>query len=271
MGYYSFLKQSTLDIAHNLRRIWSLAVFEYQRANKDMFLGNLWKLLSPCIQIGAYWLVFGIGIRQGHDVNGFPFVVWLTCGITPWFIINQSISVGAVSVYRKASMLTKANISTVLIPISSVLSVAMNHAWTVALLFIIFLGNGCHPTWYILNIIYYFLFILIFASAFSLISSVFVMLARDFQKLIQMAMRLMFFVTPIFWEAKDNMPKAFYVFDAMNPIAYVVKGFRSSMLYRTNFWHRPDQILLFWGMTLLFYLIGIGLQRKLRNNILDYL
>lgn len=236
-----------------------------------MFLGNVWKFLSPCIQIGAYWLVFGIGLRQGRDIGDTPYVVWLTCGLTPWFIMNQGINTGASSVYRKATLLTKANVPTVLIPISSVLSVIMNHMWTIALLLIICLGNGCHLTWYILNLIYYIIFIFAFSASFALISSVFVMLARDFQKFIQMGLRLLFFLSPIFWESKNNMPAAFQIFDSFNPFAYVIRGFRDSMVYRTSFWEKPDRILIFWGMILALYLIGIGLQRKLRNNILDYI
>ena len=71
-GYFKRLKQMTVDISTNLRRIGALAVFEYKLGTKDLFLGRLWKLLSPLIQIGVYWLVFGIGLRSGTPVDGFP-------------------------------------------------------------------------------------------------------------------------------------------------------------------------------------------------------
>lgn len=271
MSYLSYLKEVTLGAVLNHRRIWYLAKFEYLRANKDLFLGNLWKLLYPCIQIGAYWLVFGLGIRQGRDIDGIPFIVWLTCGVAPWFIANQCVSIGASSIYRKAVLLSKSNISTVLIPVSAVLSTIMNHVWTVLVLFFIFIGNGCPMTWYILNVLYYFFFVFVFSSALSMVTSVLVMLARDFQRIIPMIMRFFFFLTPIFWIPNGSMPAAYHVFDWLNPFAYLVKGFRDSMLYHASFWQKPAQVAYFWALTFVLYLIGVKMHQKLRSSILDYL
>ena len=52
-NYLLSLKQMTKDIFGNLRRIAALAYFEYKLGTKDMFLGGLWKILSPFIQIGS--------------------------------------------------------------------------------------------------------------------------------------------------------------------------------------------------------------------------
>ena len=236
-----------------------------------MFLGNLWKFLSPCVQIGVYWFVFGIGLRQGRDVAGYPFVVWLTCGVSAWFTASQCVSTGAASIYRKARLLTKSNIPTVLIPVSAVLSVILNNIWTVLIVIIVFVGNGCTLTVYAFNLLYYLVFLFCFSCALAFVTSVFVMLARDFQRVVQMIMRFLFFLSPVFWDRKDNMPALFLTFDSLNPFGYIIRGFRGSMLYHTPFWHDTKSLLIFWGMTIGLYLLGIGLQRKLRSNILDYL
>ncbi|MDO5558456.1 MAG: ABC transporter permease [Oscillospiraceae bacterium] len=267
--YIRFLKKSTLDIFRNIHRIISLAGFEYELSGKDMFLGKLWKAISPLIQIGAYWLVFGIGIRHGNPIDGYPYVVWLTCGVTPWLLMSRSINIGANSVFRKATMLTRANISTVLIPISSILAVIFDNCWTIALMAVIYFANGCTFSWQMINLLYYIFFAFCFLSALSEFTSVLVMLARDFKKLIEMVMRLLFFLSPIMWRPGDNMPQAYKVFDRLNPIAYVIRGFRNSMLYRTSFYEDLKSAAVFWGMTVLLYLIGIAFQKKLKNNILD--
>ena len=260
----------TSDILKNSRRIWSLAVFQYKLSNKGMFLGSFWKLVTPFIQIGVYWLVFGVGLRNGKPVDGVPFVVWLVCGITPWFIINTSVTKAASSIYSQVSMLSRSNILPYLLPVSSVWSVFLSYSWTLGLMLIICFANGCLPTLTFFGVFYYLLCVIALQSALGLITSVLVMLARDFQIMIQLIMRLLFYVSPIFWQGASSMPKAFQVFDRLNPVAYIARGFRYSLLYDTWFFRDVPMMAYFWGLVLVLYLLGAALQKKMGNNILDY-
>ena len=261
----------TGDILRNSRRIWSLAVFQYKLSSKEMFLGRLWKLITPFIQIGVYWLVFGIGLREGRPVDGAPYVVWLVCGITPWFCINSAVVKASNAIFSKSEVLSKSNIPSSLLPISTVWSVFLSESWTLLLMFIIYFAHGCMPTVTILGVLYYLLCSLALLCAISLITSVLVMLARDFQVVIQMVMRLMFFVCPIIWQGGGKMPQAFQVFDRLNLFASIIRGFRESLLYDTWFFRDIPMLLIFWGTVLLLYLIGGALQMKLGKRILDYL
>ena len=269
--YIRSLWQMTRDIGCNLKRITALAYFQYMIGTKDFFLGAVWKLLTPFIQIGAYWLVFGIGLRSGQPIDGIPYVVWLTCGVAPWYWMSGCINRAASSIYGKASMLTRSNIPTCLIPLSSVLSSTMDNGWNFLLMLIIYFANGCVPTVSAFGLIYYIFCGLIFLSVMSLITSALVMLARDFQKLIQAVMRLMFFLSPIFWKPGQTLPGAFHVFDICNPFGYIIRGFRKSLLYNTSILSNGRETIIFWCVVLVLYLIGSSFQSKMRKNLLDYL
>lgn len=269
--YIRFLIQMTKDILTNSHRTLALAKFEYSLDTKGLFLGQLWKLLNPVIQIGAYWFVFGVGIRSGQPVDGIPYVVWLTCGLTPWLIMNQGIADGAASIYSKAATLTRSNIPTCLIPISSSWAVLMDSAWTVLLLVVIFLGNGCALSWHALGLLYYSVCMLAFLTTLNLVTSVLVMLARDFQNLIRAILRILFFLSPIFWSPGKNLPKIFQIFNLCSPLSYVINGFRDSLLYATPFWDKPKETLVFWVTILALYLTGALCQSRLRKNLLDFL
>lgn len=269
--YLRFLIQMTKDIFANGHRIMALAKFEYKLGTKGLFLGQAWKLLNPIIQIGAYWFVFGVGIRSGKPVDGIPYVVWLTCGLTPWLIMNHGVGEGASAIYSKAATLTRSNIPTCLIPISAAWGVLLDSAWTVFLLVVIFLGNGCTLTWHALGLLYYAVCMLAFLCALSLVTSVLVMLARDFQNLIRAILRILFFLSPIFWTPGNNLLQVYHVFNMCNPFAYVINGFRDSLLYSTPFWSRPKEMLVFWCLTAGFYLLGALCQSRLRKNLLDFL
>ncbi len=269
--FFRSLKKMTCDILNNLGRIWTLAVFEYRLGTKGMVLGKLWKILSPFIQIGAYWLVFGIGLRSGKPVDGIPYVVWLTCGITPWFWLSGNVAKNAASIYGKASLLTKSNVPTCVIPLSSVLAGTMDNGWTMALMLVIYVANGCIPSVWALGLIYYIICGVAFLTALSLITSTLVMLARDFQRVIQAVMRLVFFVSPIFWQPGSNMPVAFKVFDFCNPFGYIIRGFRGCLLYNEPFFLNWEKAAAFWGVVFVLYLIGSVCQNRMRKYLLDYL
>ncbi|MDD3164314.1 MAG: ABC transporter permease [Oscillospiraceae bacterium] len=269
--YIKYFCQTTGDLFKNFRRIGSLALFDYRQANKKMFLGGLWKLLSPFIQIGAYWLVFGIGLRSGAPIDGIPYVVWLTCGVTPWYMLSSCVGRAANSIYGKAAVLTRSNIPVCIIPVSTTLSAFMDSGWMILLMLVIFLCNGCRLSWEALNLVYYVFCGFAFMCALSLVTSVLVMLARDFQKLIQMGMRLMFFLSPIFWKPGRTLPGAFRLFDLCNPFAYVIRGFREGLLFHVSFWQSPRDGLIFWCVVACLYAIGVVFQSKLRKNLLDYM
>lgn len=269
--YLCFLVRMTRDILCNGHRILALAKFDYKLGTKGLFLGSLWKLLNPVIQIGAYWFVFGVGIRNGRPIDGFPYVVWLTCGLTPWLIMQQGISEGANSIYNKAAALTRANIPTCLIPVSSSWSVLMDNFWTILLMVVIFLGNGCSLNIYVLWLFYYSVCMLAFLAALNLVTSVLVMLARDFMNLIRAILRIMFFLSPIFWNPGQGLPEIYHIFELCNPFAYVISGFRDSLLYSVPFWNKPKETLVFWAMVVGLYLFGALCQSKLRKNLLDFL
>ena len=248
-----------------------LALFEYKLATKDLFLGGLWRFLNPMTQIGVYWFVFGIGLRNGKPIDGIPYVVWLTCGLAPWHIMNSAVTRAASSIRGKAAMLTRSNIATPLVPVSTVLSEVLSGFWTILLLFIIFLGSGCRLDRNALCLVYYVLCMFALLAALSLVTSVLVLFAKDFSNLLQAFMRLAFFASPVFWKPGNTVPEVFHAISFFNPFAYLIDGFRESLLFHTPFWDNPERMAAFWGTVFVLYMIGAVFQCRLRKNLLDFL
>lgn len=61
--------------------ILRLAAYETKSKYQMNYLGVLWQLLNPLIQMLAYWFVFGIGIRKSTDVvtgiGEVSFIIWM--------------------------------------------------------------------------------------------------------------------------------------------------------------------------------------------------
>lgn len=256
------------EIKDNFSMMLRMTKFDYQLENKDTYLGKLWAILTPLIQIGTYWFVFGIGLRNGKDVDGFPYLAWMLLGLIPWFFISASILKGANSIYLKSGLISKMKFPIAVTPIGKVLQELYEFVIMLIIMFVILLCLGVKPRWSWLNLIYYMVYCLCFLVSLALVTSVFTMVARDFYKLLSSLIRLLFYVTPILW-VMDNMPQTYQNVMQYNPIFYVVNGFRESVLYGLPFYHRMDLVMWMWAANIVLFLLGCSLQAKFKNKFID--
>lgn len=253
---------------NNLYKMFKLATYDFITPFKDTYLGLLWIILNPLTQIGAYWFVFGMGIRGGAAVDGHPFLLWMLAGLVPWFYISSGITSGGVSIYGKSGILTKMKFPTSIIPTYTTLTQLMNNIPVVILMFIIFAFNDYQATIYYVQIIYYLFAATMFIIAFSLLNSALVMAMRDINKLIGTVMRFLFYMTPILWTVEKMPPKLREIL-LMNPILYITDGFRNSLLYNKWFWEDVNGTIYFWSFTLIVLIIGAIVHMRLRNRFSD--
>ncbi len=258
------------EIWQNRMRMIRLSLYDYSLANKDSYLGRLWSILNPLIQIGTYWFVFGIGIRNNKPVGNHPFLPWMLCGLIAWFFFSYSITHGASSIYSKSGTALKLKYPVSTIPMGSILVGFYNHLVVLCILVIMLFFFGYYPNLYWLNLLYYFLYEFVFLTGFAMITSVLTMIARDFQKLLSSLIRLWFYLTPILWNM-DNLPNFVQFILRLNPALYIVTGFRDSLIYKNMFFIHTNKILFFWTLNVILIVIGCNLQMKFRNRFIDML
>ena len=79
-------------------------------------------------------------------------------------------------------------------------------------------------------------------------------------------------LTPIMWDINAFDPDSIIVkILRLNPMFYVIQGFRDSMIYDVWFFERPGMTAYFWCVTLVCFLIGTTVFRKLKTHFADVL
>lgn len=263
---YSILKE---QVTH-LGLIFRLALYEIKSNYQMHYLGILWQLLNPLIQVGVYWFVFGLGVRQGAPIGDTPFIVYLLSGLIPWFFINQTITKGSNSIYSKVNLVSKMKFPVSILPSITIVSNVFNFVIMLVIFqFILFLYS-INAGIYLLQLPYYLFSMVLFIYAFTLLSSTISALVRDFQLMVQSLMRMLFFLTPIFW-SMDSFPDEFQRLIELNPFTYIINGFRDTFL--GNGWFYEDWIYMFyfWSFTLLILFLGSMLHNNFKNKFVDYL
>lgn len=264
------LKLILEEYKKNVYRIMRLSWYDFTIIYKDSYLGMIWAILNPLIQIGVYWFVFGFGIRNGRSVDGIAFLPWMLSGLIPWFFVSGAVLQGSNSIYAKQGIITKMKFSVCIIPLNAVLMELYNHLTMLVILIVTLVVFGYRLNIYAMQLVYYLVSGVIFLTALSWINSTLVMIMRDIQKIIQSFMRLLFYITPILWST-DSLPGWVLALINCSPFTYIIKGYRESLLYNRPIYYNLSETLIFWTITIILIFIGAHLQMKFKNRFIDLL
>lgn len=259
--------------ARNISRGWKIA---YELAKKDLksrylgsYLGFMWAFIQPLINILIFWFVFQIGFKSA-PIDKFPFILWLVTGMIPWFFFSDSLLGGTNSVLDHAYLVKKVVFQVSIIPVIRIMAALFIHLFFIAFLILLFWVYGYQPNPYNLQILYYSVAMVILVLALSLITSSLIIFFRDFGQIVAMLLQFGFWLTPIMWSFK-MLPAKYIVFFKLNPVYYLVEGYRDSFIYHQWFWEHLNLTLGFWLITLTLFVIGVQLFRKLKPHFADVL
>ena len=139
----------------NVGIIRRVSKYEEKATYQSHYLGLMWQFLNPLIQIGIYYLVFGLGVNGGRNVEGVPFIVWMLIGIIVWFFVNSSLLGGSNSIYNKVGMVSKMKFPVSVLPSINMASNIVSYWWMMVILIVVMFIFGVYPTVYWIQYIYY--------------------------------------------------------------------------------------------------------------------
>ncbi|HPQ41924.1 MAG TPA: ABC transporter permease, partial [bacterium] len=140
------------------------------------FLGFLWSLITPLMQMMIYTVVFSVIIRVKVD---WPFAVFLLTAQLPWIFFSNCLMMGAGSVIEHGNLIKKVNFSRTLIPISTVLSNLINFGITLIVLAGFLIAYDIPITSHVLLLIPAIIILSIFTLGLTFITAALAVFFRD--------------------------------------------------------------------------------------------
>ncbi|MBQ6005313.1 MAG: ABC transporter permease [Selenomonadaceae bacterium] len=257
------------DLIINRKLLWQMTKRDFRQRYLGSYLGILWAFIQPTITVFIFWFVFQVGFKA-VPVNNFPFILWLICGMFPWFFLSESIQSATYSVTESAFLVKKIVFRVELLPIVKIMSAFVVHIFFIAVLFIMFAIYGYPPTIYNLQIIYYLFAMICLALGLSWLTSSLTVFLRDIGQFVSMILQFGFWGTPIFWNLQ-MIPQQFHFILKLNPAYYLVEGYRQSFIYHEWFWQHWHLTAYFWILTAAIMLLGAWCFKKLRPHFADVL
>ena len=206
--------------------IWALALKELRVRYKRSFLGFIWALLNPALLMLVLTVVFGTIMKFRVPY----YSIFLLSMLLPWTFFSQSLAYSVESIVGNGELLKKVRVAKLVFPIAALLSNIINFLLSMIplLLLIVVLRFPVHLTWLYLPIPMFGLFTFTLGVAF-FFATVNVYY-RDVSHIIQIVLSAWFYFSPIIYSLDFIGPKHRWLFK-LNPLLYVLNGFRLSIYY----------------------------------------
>ncbi len=261
--------RTTCDQLSNLDMIVPLAWNDFRTKYAGSVLGLMWAFAGPVVTVVMYWFVFQVALGSG-PVNGHPFALWLVAGLVPWMFFQDALNYG-VDVLRGYSFLVKKisfNIS--ILPAVRIFSAFFVHASFLLITLLLFTLRGAFPGIHILQLFYYSFCTIVLTLGLVFFASAIAVFFRDIVPMIAIILQVGMWATPILWQLERIDPKYHWIFQ-LNPMNYIVQGYRSALLDHRWFWEQAGYSAYFWGLTIIIYIIGVKVFQRLKPHFADVL
>ena len=234
------------DLYRNRRLVMKLAKNDFKTRYAGSYFGTIWAFVQPVVTILVYWFVFSVGFRSNTDELGIPFVLYLVAGIVPWFFFSDALSGGTNALIEYNYLVKKVVFNISVLPVVKIISALFVHGFFVILAIILYMCNGRFPDMYYLQIFYY------SACAFFLVTG-------------------LCYATSAIAESMIGVQSRLYKILQLNPMFYIVSGYRDAFIIKRWFWERPNWTIYFWVVSIICFLFGNWIFKRLRIHFADVL
>lgn len=255
----------------NIELILDLSKNDIKTKYAGSYLGIIWAFVQPIITITVYWLVFQYGLRMGSTSEDVPYVLWFVTGIVPWFFFADALSSGTSCLKEYDYLVKKVIFPLKLLPIIKIISALFIHVVFVMFLTIIYGVYGKLGSINYLFLLYYMVCMSLLVLGLTYFTSSIVVFFKDLGQIINIILQVGMWATPILWDYKTTVPPSLLWVFKLNPMFYIVNGYRDSMLGGETPLTHWIQSIFFWLLILFLIVTGTKLFEKLKLHFADVL
>jgi ABC-type polysaccharide/polyol phosphate export permease len=255
------------DIKDKRSIIYELVKRDLQQQYIGSYLGAIWILLQPLLFITVIYTVFTLGLRAGADLSDMPFSIYLVSGMVAWLHFSANLKENTDVIRSYSFLVKKVDFRLSVLPIVQMMSSLFVHVFLVIVAILLAWHQGYAPTFYTFQIIYYMCAMSVLLLGLGWMTASTSIFVSDVKKLVMVLIQFGFWLTPIFWNI-SKIPEKFRWIIELNPMYYIVTGYRDSIITQVPFWERGNTIY-FWCFTLVCLYLGISIYRKLRPHFAE--
>jgi teichoic acid transport system permease protein len=226
-------------IPEYLRQVWARRhfVIELSRArehaaNAESRLGQFWQVLNPLLNVGVYYLIFGVLLGGARAVPNF--IAWLVIGVFTFTYTQNTMLQGSKSISTNLGIVRALHFPRVLMPLAVVVEevFTLGTSLLICLVVVLATGEGIHWQWILLipAVGLQTLFVAGLAMTFARITE----RVRDVAQLLPFLARTWMYLSGVVFSLQtygQHLPERIQVLLNLNPGAIYVELTRTALLH----------------------------------------
>jgi len=260
-----------LELYQSRHLIWKLAKNDFKKRYAGSYLGAVWAMIQPVVTVAMYYVVFDVIMGTGNAmVPDKPYVLFLTAGLVPWFYFSEALNSGTNALLEYNYLVKKVVFKISVLPIIKIIAATFIHVFFAAVMLVIAAVYGYYPSVYTIQLVYYSFCLFIFVLGLCYSTCAIMVFFKDIGQIISIALQIGMWATPILWDINSMSPTV-QMFVKINPLVYIVNGYRSAVFEKSWFWEDFYSTMYFWIVTVVVFGIGALVFKRLKVHFSDVL
>ena len=255
------LKRFINDIKKYFRYSIVSATAQLKSEVADSYLNWIWWILDPLSFMLIYTFIFGYVFKAREE----HFSVFIFIGLSMWRFFEKTVKQSVKLVKNNKSIVAKVYIPKFILILTKIWVNAFKMLVSFGIVVLMIIVCRIPISWnviYIVPILVVLMLLTFGCSTFFMHYGVYV---QDLSNITNIILKLLFYITGIFYNVETRIPGAGKIFNRANPMAFLITSMRSCLIYEG---HPEDGLLLIWlGAGLLISVLGI---RKIYKNENSY-
>ena len=253
-----------LYIYKHLNLLREIAIFQFKLKDQSSFFGFLWSFLNPLIMLTILFFFFRLNI--GQEIKHYS--VYLLIGLVHYTHFSNS-TYSSMHVLVSMRQLTSNTIfPKELLVIGTVLSGLIELILSIFICILIAYFTGITLSWPVAFLPFVFILQVMLVLWISLILSCLYVFIRDINHIYNVFLRLLFFITPIFYDVSSLQIGIAKYIVFLNPLTYFINFSRALMIEAKPFSFKLFLLLTIINASLVY--LSFRIFKKFETKIIEY-
>lgn len=234
---------------------------QLKAGHRDKMLGRLWSLLDPMMFMLVYYFVFGVLFGLAGGGRSVDFMLYILIGVLTYQFVSTTIGQATACIRGNRGLIHEISFPKAVFPVSVTFARLYDFLWGLAVLVAFLLVGGVWPTAHYLWLPLLVALTLLFALGMGLIVAYLGAFFADMTNVVNVALRLLFYCSPVFYFVRDQGEYKAMFHDEMivrlymlNPFSCFLECYRDALL-----WGRmPEPALLLYAAAFSIVICVVG-------------
>ncbi len=226
-------------------QIWHLAFIDILKTCRGAALGWVWLFIKPAVYVFVFWFAISIGLRAGHTTGDYPYIIWLVCGLIPWFFMSDMLTIGSNVYKRYTYLVNKMKFPLLAISAFYVLSQLFIYLACMVIVVVIALLCGVHMGLEIIQLPILIIIMYFFWLCWSVLTSPLSAISKDFANLIRTISTPLFWLSGVIFDVSSINIGWLQAILAFDPVTFFVQAHRYIICDGIWLWDDPGMLIAF--------------------------